>query len=226
MRRLFWLIYVPCMVLLVGLFMAVVSGCGSLKVPLASPFRDGTAERWCGVAKEGSAIYGEFVGDLDAEIFVPVAPPPAPPMSNFGDKGSGVYAWQEHLADSGFPPGPIDGRHGPLTDRATEAWLRTGRRAVPLERAVTPWAADYLQAKSVVETKRAGILGLCQGLEKGEPVTVEALLEEGFEPAAEAFGDVVGIHRDVIQSTDYDHDQILDKLRLVQAEAMTIETKE
>lgn len=214
------------MVLMVCLFVAVVSGCGGLKVPLASPIKDGTPERWCGVATEGSAIYGDFTMDLDAKMFVPVTQPPAPLMSNYGDRGSGVRAWQEHLAANGFPPGPIDGRHGPLTDRATEAWLRTGRRAALSERVATPWAADYLRAKGVVEEKRAGILGLCQELEKGRPVTAEDLLGKGFEEAAEAFGDVVETHRDVMDSAKYDHEEILNKLRLVQAEAMSVAAQE
>lgn len=192
------------------------------KLPFTSPIDDTTAERWCGVAVEGSAIYGEFTGDLDAQL-VPVAETReiGPPMSSFGDRGFGVRAWQEHLAMRGFPPGPIDGIHGPLTERATTALLksRSVARMMQSEAVATSWATDYSKAKGVVEDHRPGILALCQG----EHVTKEDLLREGFEPAAEAFKDIVELHRDVTlleRSGTYDHQAILNKLRIVQAEAL------
>lgn len=219
-----WRIITWSTIAIAFIFSFLVSGCSKLKVPLASPLRDGTPERWCAAAREGSAIYGVFTNDLDAQVFIPAPSPPAPPMTNRGDRGAAVVAWQQHLEDRGFSPGEIDGMHGPQTERATEAWLRTGRsaRAISSERTATPWGADYQKAKSIVEALRGGILALCQSLDKGEQVTKGDLLDRDFERAAEAFGDIVETHQDVIVSRSsraYDHDKILRELRIVQAEA-------
>lgn len=209
----------------------VLGGCSALQWPLSSPIADTTAERWCEVAEEGSAIYGEFADDLDARVSVPAMEVReiAPPASSFGDRGPSVRSWQGYLVELGFAPGMIDGIHGPQTERATSAWLRSRSvaRTLSSESIATPWAADYVRAKGIVEDHRPGLLALCQGLE-GYDVTKEELLDEGFVPAARAFGDVVAIHRDVTAPAPgqratggYDHQAILDKLRIVEAEATT-----
>jgi hypothetical protein len=47
-----------------------------------------------------------------------------PAITSPGDHSFGVATWQQYLRDQGYSPGPIDGKHGPMTERATVAWLK------------------------------------------------------------------------------------------------------
>lgn len=148
--------------------------CATLRNPITTPFEDTTAVRWCADLPEGIAWYGRFSKDLDAQISAPAVAAAEPQPSSFGDRGPSVRIWQEFLWSQGITPGPVDGIHGSLTERATEEWQRVQslrNRSIRLtdERSATPWAQKYLSSKDDVEKVRDHLLGLCNtGASNGE----------------------------------------------------------
>jgi N-acetyl-anhydromuramyl-L-alanine amidase AmpD len=79
-----------------------------------------------------------------------------PTMTEPGDRGDAVRAWQRYLLSLQYAPGPVDGMHDPMTERATEAWLRD--RGLERERRATITIVPPPRLPHEVSTDRMPVL--------------------------------------------------------------------
>lgn len=75
--------------------------------------------RWVAKAK---VIWPNDLMEEEAEVVIAGAPKPAEPMFRPGDRGAEVEALQKRLHELGYFTGQIDGKYGPLTERAVRAF--------------------------------------------------------------------------------------------------------